>query len=257
MQNLPLSDQLSLAIKTFERPQSLRRLLKSIQRYYPQLPVLVADDSFEARPPAGVNYLRLPPDVGLSVGRNALVEEVKTPYFVLLEDDFQFTANTRLETLLTGIEQHDFDMVAGDCVSHRRRGLWTRKWREGICAQMHFEGDHLRLERGHTRQLGDYFVCDMVTNFFVAKTESIRSVGGWDPELKIQEHEEFFIRLKKNNFNIAYCPQVLINHWHDRNWFYRKFRRRSLMFLGMRKHGFRWFTELSGKTHDFGAQEAA
>jgi len=257
MSEIPLAEQLTLAVKTFERPKSLQRLLKSIRHFYPNLPVVVADDSRRARPIEGVNYLRLPHDVGLSAGRNALVESTETPYFLLLEDDFEFTEETKLEMLLSGAEEHGFDITAGDCVSHRRRGLRLHKWNEQICAKMHFQGDHLRLERSHHRKVGDFYLCDMVTNFFVAKTDTVRRVGGWDPILKIQEHEEFFVRLKKNQVSIAYCPQVLINHWHDRNWNYRRFRRRSLMHLGMHKHGFRWFTDLGGTTRDFRTKEAA
>jgi len=253
--NLPL--KLTITIKAFERPKSLRRLLKSIQRFYPEMPILVADDSFRKRPPNDVRYLPLPPDVGLSAGRNALVEAVETPYFLLLEDDFQFTADTVLERLLEGVETYDLAVVAGDCVSHRRRGFRLHRWQEKICAKMHFEANHLRLEPGYYEQLGPYYRCDMVTNFFVADTQVIRNVGGWDPELKIQEHEEFFVRLKKNRVPIAYCPEVLINHWHDRSPKYGRYRRRSLRHIGMHKHDFRWFTELSGKTHDFGVKEAA
>lgn len=34
---------------------------------------------------------------------------------------------------------------------------------------------------------------DLVLNFFLAKTERIKEIHGWDPKLKLQEHTEFFI----------------------------------------------------------------
>ena len=58
-------------IKTFERPHALTRLLRSIQKFYPELRVIVGDGSFSPSPRRDVQYIRLPPDVGVSAGRNA------------------------------------------------------------------------------------------------------------------------------------------------------------------------------------------
>ena len=49
-------------------------------------------------------YVQLVPRVGLSAGRNALVEACTTKYFVLLDDDVFFTASTRLELMLEVLE---------------------------------------------------------------------------------------------------------------------------------------------------------
>ena len=44
------------------------------RRYYPELKILVGDDGFEPSPRTDVGYLRLPEDIGLSAGRNALLD---------------------------------------------------------------------------------------------------------------------------------------------------------------------------------------
>ncbi len=79
---------LTAIIKTFERPRILRRLVSSIRRLYPDLKVIVADDSRSPVPVDGVTTIELPYNTGLTAGRNAALREVVTPYFLLLDDDF-------------------------------------------------------------------------------------------------------------------------------------------------------------------------
>ena len=86
-------------IKTFERPESLDNLIRSIRPFYPDLQIIVADDSLNPQPRSDVRYLPLDHDVGLSAGRNALLASVETPYFLLLDDDLEFTKDTRIERL--------------------------------------------------------------------------------------------------------------------------------------------------------------
>ena len=61
-----------------------------------------------------VSYLQLVPRLGLSAGRNALVEACRTKYLVLLDDDVFFTASTRLDLLLQRLEDDpSLQLVAG------------------------------------------------------------------------------------------------------------------------------------------------
>ena len=114
---------ITIIIKTFERPRSLHRLLKSIFFYYPDVKVVVADDSADPEktnrevmgrwPGKDIEYLALPYDVGLSEGRNRALARVKTPYFVLCDDDFVFDRRTNLELMKRQLEEHKVDLVAG------------------------------------------------------------------------------------------------------------------------------------------------
>ncbi len=36
--------------------------------------------------------------------------------------------------------------------------------------------------------------CDIVNNFFIARTDAILALGGWDADLKTVEHVDFFLR---------------------------------------------------------------
>lgn len=61
-------------------------------------------------------------------------------------------------------------------------------------------------------KLDGYPRYDFVLNFFLARTEMLRSVR-WDSELKICEHEEFFWRLKKAGIPLTELSTVSIAHY--------------------------------------------
>ena len=55
-------------------------------------------------------------------------------------------------------------------------------------------------------------MCDIVQNFFLAKTRSVRIADGWNPALKTFEHEDFFIQMKLSCLKVAVCPTVTAYH---------------------------------------------
>ncbi|HEY2826961.1 MAG TPA: glycosyltransferase, partial [Pirellulales bacterium] len=116
-----LLSQTTAIIKTFQRPKDLDRLIRSMRRYYPQLQILVGDDGFEPSPRTDVGYLRLPEDIGLSAGRNALLDRVQTPYFLLLDDDWQFIRKTQIEKLTQLVDEGELDIAAGNHIKIKRK----------------------------------------------------------------------------------------------------------------------------------------
>jgi glycosyltransferase involved in cell wall biosynthesis len=179
-------DDVTAVVKTFERPRILARLLASMQRVYPTLSVLVVDDGKE---PVDVSHprgrvMRLPYDVGLSAGRNAALEALETPYFVLLDDDFVLTADCGLERVVETMRGcNDLDIVGGQVLT-----LPTFRKDVGAGNRTAFGG----LE-GRPSSVGGLPIYDRVANFFVARTTRVASVG-WDPKLKLLEHTDFFRR---------------------------------------------------------------
>ena len=53
-----LEGDVTVLVKTFERPDALRRLLSSIRSFYPRLPIVVIDDSADALEPAPESITR-------------------------------------------------------------------------------------------------------------------------------------------------------------------------------------------------------
>ncbi len=152
----------------------------------------------------GVSTLRLPYDVGISVGRNYGVQHVTTEYTLLLDDDFVFCGGTDLESAVEWLRHHpDVDILGGqiidlphfyaiDCTS---RTLFPTSAQATIPSGTLIDGQP---------------VCDVVQNFFVARTDRLRLVP-WDPALKKMEHTDFFTRAK-GILTTVYYHQLKVLH---------------------------------------------
>ena len=175
---------ITIAIKTFLRPQKLDNCLKVIRRFYPDVKIIVADDSQKpVDNKMADEYYTLPFDSGISTGRNLLLSKITTPYMLLLDDDTLFTQGDCVENMLQPILDYpEINLVAGNLMNNKYHGTYQKK------------GDELiRDFRGHRRTIGKYNIYDFVINLFIAKTESLRRVR-WDDDLKICEHTNFFFR---------------------------------------------------------------
>src|SRR5690349_8798423 len=100
-----VDDRLTIVIKTFERPRTIERLVDSIRRMYPSVPTVVVDDSRAPRELPGVETIVLPFDQGVSIGRQTGLDRVRTPYVMMLDDDFVFFSATRLGRALAKLER--------------------------------------------------------------------------------------------------------------------------------------------------------
>lgn len=233
--------QITCGIKTFERPESIQRLLTSIYRMYPTIRCVVVDDSREpSLDPAAwphVNYIRLPFDTGLGAGRNAMIDAVETPYCLYLDDDHVFVGPTQLAPMQYILDKGEADLVGGQ---FRERGDHFRLYhgllevRDGTLyykrdqrwiKSIPYPGANLR-----------FYSVDIVNNFFLARTDLLQQVR-WDPDLKINTHTEFFLRAR-NQMRIVYCPSVHVFHNQDRPTAeYTKYRNRRFRPIGLAKHG--------------------
>jgi glycosyltransferase involved in cell wall biosynthesis len=181
--------RLTAIVKTFERPRILRRLLKSILRKYPSLPIIIADDSRDPENIPGVQSIVMPYDSGVSAGRHEALRHVKTEYVLVLDDDFVFYRHTSLEAALAIMDNHPrIDVMGGEVIDlpFFERADYSR---EGL-----FPTDAKATMPGGST-IGGLPVYDKVANFFIARTDRIRLVG-WDPRLKRMEHTDFFTRAR-------------------------------------------------------------
>jgi GT2 family glycosyltransferase len=245
-----LLSQTTAIIKTFQRPECLNRLIRSIRKYYPELRVLVGDDGIQPSPCDGeeVEYFRLPVDIGLSAGRNALLEQVKTPYFLLLDDDVEFYRRTTIEHLIRIVDQGCLDIAAGNCRKTKRKLLLLRSKPQPFHGLFDFRDNELRLVCGHHGQGDGYLLCDIAHNFYVARADAIRTMGAWDPELRQNDHTEFFVRARRHGLRVGYCHDVIIRHWLDRPPGYAAFRNRSYHQVAARKIGVQRIIGYQGQT---------
>ena len=232
-----MDDDVTIAIKTFERPDSLRDLLVSIRQFYPKTRIIVADDSKKpyapqmAREFSNVECISLPFDVGISVGRNEMLKRIKTKYFVLCDDDFLFYEQTKLEEFKRILDETDIELVGG---------VFMNKSDTGKFDKPHTYAGHLVFDSPRNLRLDfvkpdrNVIRCDLVHNFFMANTQAlITKTGGWDPRFKISEHTIFFWKAKKNGLKVAFTPNVCVNHAESKPAKYNYYRhmRRNKYFL--------------------------
>ena len=106
-----VAEKITIVIKTYMRYKCVRHLIYSIQKLYPKIAILVADDS-ELRHREtldefqNVFHFYMPPNYGWFAGRNLLVSQVKTEYYLWCDDDFVFHDQTNLSYLLDKIERY-------------------------------------------------------------------------------------------------------------------------------------------------------
>lgn len=182
-------DQVTALVKTFERPAILRRLLQSIRRFYPDLKVIVVDDSRESIPIEGVEWVQLPFDSGVSKGRSIGLSRIKTPFTLLLDDDFIFYRKTGLREALGEIEKYpEIDIMSG--VVEKLPFFTVGDYCYGGMYRTQAESLYPKGSK-----IGPYPVYDKVPNFYIARTERLRLVD-WDPRIKRIDHAEFFTRAK-------------------------------------------------------------
>lgn len=208
-----VAQDVTLVVKTFERPNAARRVIQSARRFYPEIPVVLVDDS--AAPldprPDGIEYVRLPFNSGLSAGRNEGLRCARTPYVLFADDDHVFGCETDVYCLLRALEATDFAVVSAAWIEHRPRTNET--W------EKHFAGTvdmvdgayyhRIGANRGYQRGLPRY---DVVMNFFLADRAQLGDAP-WDSRLKIgAEHGDFFLTLKQRGIGVTKLSRVAVHH---------------------------------------------
>jgi len=213
-----MNDEITLIIKTFNRPRCLHALLESINLYYGAgIPIIIVDDGYANYPcPANRNikYIKTEFDIGISRGRNIGLSHAQTPYIVTLDDDFVFIPETKLEIWLDILKNSNIDLIGGNV--------------ENIRYEACFEIENRVLKYMHKDKGGEYGckLYDLVLQFWMGKTEKIKGFGGWCDEFLAQDHSAFFLQAF-NKIKIGHTNSVKIDHKPIRTPEYNNFRFRG------------------------------
>ncbi len=174
-------------VKTFERPDVVRRLVESMQRLYPAMPIIVVDDSRSPVALEGVRVVEMPFDSGIGAGRNKGLEQAETDFVLVLDDDFVFTRKTRLGSALALMERHpEIDVMGGQLVD------LPFYFQAPIPRGQIFPTAALPL-RPLGSTVGGLEVVDKAQTFLLARRERLATVR-WDPLPKRMDHADFFTR---------------------------------------------------------------
>ncbi|XP_062932002.1 beta-1,4 N-acetylgalactosaminyltransferase 1 isoform X7 [Cynocephalus volans] len=209
-----ISALVTIATKTFLRYDRLRALIASIRRFYPTVTVVIADDSDKPERVSGphVEHYLMPFGKGWFAGRNLAVSQVTTKYVLWVDDDFVFTARTRLERLVDVLERTPLDLVGG---AVREISGFATTYRQMLTVEPGAPGlgNCLRQRRGFHHELVGFPGCvvtDGVVNFFLARTDKVREVG-FDPRLSRVAHLEFFLD-GLGSLRVGSCSDVVVDH---------------------------------------------
>ena len=139
-----------------------------------------------------VHTLQLAVDAGRSVGRNALVRAVTTPYFLFVDDDFVVAKEGTAFTLalmkaVAFVRSGDFHIVGGS--SSTAACAYQYKRSGNARSTLSISPAHCDEKSSAERPMP----ADAVGSFFLGSTAHAKRVL-WDPALKIGEHEDFFLR---------------------------------------------------------------
>lgn len=253
-------EDMTFVVKTLERPYCLERLVRSVLKRYPEAEILIGDDSRRSSRKAmesrhrgsNVTVYELPHDCGISYGRNYLVRRVRTPFFVLLDDDFVLDDGSDIERGLEILRERDLDIVGGFFRNYPtlRPGLGVvpylaRRLLRGVRASNYMGrialcDDELRVEY-RTKDIPDFEMTDIVHNFFVARTEAVRDRCPWDDELKVHEHTPFFLKAKLAGLRVGFTSEMSVQHRPIRTKEYMRYRDRDYVGVWMQRYGVRRF----------------
>ncbi|XP_008295090.1 beta-1,4 N-acetylgalactosaminyltransferase 1-like [Stegastes partitus] len=208
-----ISALVTIATKTFLRYDKLKDLIDSIRQYYPNVTIVIADDNEHPQPVTGphIEHYIMPYGKGWFAGRNLAVSQVTTKYVLWVDDDFIFTANTKLEKMVDILEKTTLDLVGG---AVREVTGYTVTYCHTISVEAGGEeGDCLHIRNGNHHAIDGFpncVVADAVINFFMGQTDKVRQVG-FDPRLSRQAHLEFFIDAL-GSLHVGSCGDVIVNH---------------------------------------------
>uniref|UniRef100_A0A8D0KN95 Beta-1,4-N-acetyl-galactosaminyltransferase 2 (SID blood group) n=1 Tax=Salvator merianae TaxID=96440 RepID=A0A8D0KN95_SALMN len=202
-----IKNLVTITTKTFLRYHKLRVLIKSIKQYYPDIKLIVADDSNnpEMMQETNVEQYIMPFGKGWFAGRNLAISQVTTKYYLWVDDDFVFTADTKIEKLLEVLENTNLDMVGGSVGGNDYKfKIIYEEGEDSSCLHLRYGSFH-RLEG-----FPNCVVTSGVVNFFLARTEETRRVG-FDPKLQRVAHSEYFMD-GLGSLRVGSCNDVIVGH---------------------------------------------
>ncbi|XP_078699220.1 beta-1,4 N-acetylgalactosaminyltransferase 1-like [Branchiostoma floridae x Branchiostoma belcheri] len=217
-----INNKVTIITKTFLRYSSVRLLLQSIQKYYPKMRVVVADDSrpIEDLQSEYVDHYVMPFASGWFGGRNLAVSQVTTPYLLWVDDDFVFTEETKLEVMVDILDNSNLDLVSGVL-----GGMKAVKMAlipgihhdDGFCISYKPNQNY-----GQVPGFPNCYFVTRVTNFFMGRTDGVRSVGFYPAYSRCADREFYLEGLGK--LRMAACRGIRIYHNQTRNTEYVKYR---------------------------------
>ena len=218
-----MAQNVTFLFKSFQRQPMAKRLCRNIRRFYPDVQIVIADDSLEPLQieDERVRIIHLPFNSGLSRGLNAALASVQTPFVIRMDDDELLTPYSNFHGHLRYLLEHpQVDLVGVSPRNLPLVGDWKKRGRTYEKYAMANAPKPLKIPH-MTRLDADHIVLGKVANIFIARTESFRAVG-YDDQIRMIDHHEFFFRAAGNLVSVLECNSYVL---HDHNSFDRQYQR--------------------------------
>ena len=241
-QQARMRQKVTFVFKSFQRQGLAKRLYKNIQRYYPGVRVIIADDSKEplTLTGPGLTVVQLPFNSGLSRGLNAALERVETPFVVRMDDDELLTPYAKFHEQLEFLLEHpEVDLAA---VLPRNLPL-ERRWKKSLDYYVNEPMGHapkpLKIPHGTWIDCS-HVVLGKVPNIFLARTEKYRALG-YDDNIRMLDHQNFFFRAAGNLVSAVDVDAYVLHHHNRFDRSYQRYREDVMedrRYIHMRYSGF-------------------
>ena len=200
---------------THGRVNLVERMYKSIQDKYPLTKVLATNDVMNEKSnvnekKSNITWITVPANNGLSASRNTLLENAKTEFVFIMDDDFILDEFASLDVLIVGLLKSKFDIAAPKIPADIENF-------NDFSGLIKVKGSSLILKPGVRGKRQGCAWVDFVPNVFMARRASLLRVK-WDSKLKLGEHEEFFLRAQQSNLRILTCNHIYVKHLQDEWW---------------------------------------
>ena len=200
---------LTIGIKTFNRPLCLKNCIEQIRKIYKNIKIIIADDSDKDIKEENKKYIDantriidLSYNIGVSKGRNSIVNMTDTKYYLTLDDDNYINNKTNLIEILNFMEiNNDISLIGGICDDRKIYGKnnisYTYTFASIYKNDIYCCNNFIKLD-----DKLDIYKTDITLQLFIAKTQVLKDFP-WDNDLSFEEHKPFFVNLYKNNINCA------------------------------------------------------
>ncbi len=219
---MPTADEVSFMrknvtfiFKSFERKKMAKKLYRNIQRYYPGVKVIIADDSQKplAIKSDYVKIIHLPFNSGLSKGLNEALKLVDTPFTIRMDDDELLTPYTSMHKHLDFMSKRtDIDLIGvlpyNASVPQNPKNHSKPYFAENMARAP----KALKIPHG-TFLDNNYVVLGKVPNIFIVRTEKYKALG-YDDNIRMIDHFEFFFRASGNIVS-ALSLNSFVLHYHN------------------------------------------
>lgn len=242
----PVSGEgLAVVAATIDRPFAIERLVRSIAARFPRARIYIGDQGGPTPPMKdfydrfGVTVAHVGYDAGVAAARNAAVDLVTEPCFLLCDDDFIITEETDVSDAARLLDSApELAVVGGRLLDGEAQGGKLR-WRQRYWELFMFLDRRSRLLttcpiRLHAPEPAEidgvsHFRCDAVMNWALMRTRAFSEGAGWDERYTCNgEHEDFYLTLKEEtDWRVAYLPTMTAKHHHPPNPHYAVRRDRS------------------------------